>query len=546
MEHMTPTFSTLRKILVSVVLIGIGIIPNQVTAQVYKPYTVTGYSSASTGYYFICPIMVGANPNGIVPTHMILDEFGDVVYYKPFLNIGFTGDFKINRNGMITYSQDQKFQIMDSTFFVIDSVYTPSGFLYDGHDFQLLPNGNSLMLAEEVIQMDLSTYNLFGINHTNPGSATADVTCGIVLELDQNKNVIFEWHAKDHYNFEDVDITWCGNPNTVDWTHFNAVEMDVDGNLLVSARHFNEITKIDRSTGNIIWRLGGNANQFSFVNDPQMFKRQHDIRKLSNGNYTLFDNGDGNNSIPFHSAKGKEYFLDESLLTAELIWSYENNPGSYSNAMGSFGRNPGGVSIVNYGINNGDEMTFTAIDDAGVKVLEIEFDDVLWSYRAFHYDTLPWNLNRPSITCVYDGSQYFLDAGAGHTSYLWSDGSITQIIPITALDTFTVFVPKGDGGFISSVKFIVDDLSDPCGNVSLSELASSKYNIYPNPVDDQLFITFETANASGWIELTDLAGKILLSLDAQSGTNSVIDTRNLAKGTYLVNYKGIVKRFVKN
>ncbi|MBL0341784.1 MAG: aryl-sulfate sulfotransferase [Bacteroidetes bacterium] len=156
---MTPTFSMLRKILLLAVLICFGITPLQVSGQGYPPYTVTSYSTASTGYYFICPIKVGANPNGIVPTHMILDEIGDVVYFKPFNNIGNTGDFKINQNGNITYSLDGKYFLMDSTFVVIDSVETPSGYMFDGHDVQLLPNGHILMLAEEIIQMDLSSYN---------------------------------------------------------------------------------------------------------------------------------------------------------------------------------------------------------------------------------------------------------------------------------------------------------------------------------------------------------------------------------------------------
>ncbi len=543
MPLMSFTSPVLRKIFILLVLTGINF---KVSGQGYPPYTVTGYSAASTGYYFICPIKVGANPNGIVPTHMILDEFGDVVYYEPFNNIGNTGDFKINKNGNITYSQDQKFYILDSTFFVVDSVFTPSGFLNDGHDIQILPNGHILLLAEENIVMDLSGYNLFGLNHTNPGSSTANVRCGIVLELDENKNVIFEWHAKDHYDFEDIDISFCNNPNTVDWTHYNAIEMDVDSNLLVSSRHFNEIKKINRATGAIMWRLGGNANQFNFLNDPQMFKRQHDIRKISNGNYTLFDNGDGNISTPYHSASGKEYQLNETLLTAELIWSYENNPSSYSSAMGSFERKPGGVSIVGYGMNSNDDMIFTAVDDAGVTALEIEFDDILWSYRSFHYDTLPWNLNRPQITCFDNGGQYFLDAGAGHTNYLWSDGSTTQIIQITSLDTFHVFVPKGDGGFISSEKFIVDDLSDPCGTVSVNEPAKNVFNIYPNPVGNELILTFDLANNNGWVTITDLAGKELISLEVHGGSRSVIDTYDLAKGTYFVNYDGNVKRFVKN
>ena len=106
-------------------------------------------------------------------------------------------------------------------------------------------------------------------------------------EQDANKNVVFEWHSKDYFNFTEVDTMRLLNPANVDWTHFNAVELDDDGNILVSVRHFNEITKVNRSTGAVMWRLGGKMNQFTFTNDSTQFIGQHDIRRIANGNITI-------------------------------------------------------------------------------------------------------------------------------------------------------------------------------------------------------------------------------------------------------------------
>src|SRR2546422_8452549 len=49
--------------------------------------------------------------------------------------------------------------------------------------------------------------------------------------------------------------------------HGNSIELDSDGNLLLSSRHMSEITKIDRQTGDIIWRMGLNSkhNDFTFL-----------------------------------------------------------------------------------------------------------------------------------------------------------------------------------------------------------------------------------------------------------------------------------------
>ena len=75
----------------------------------------------------------------------------------------------------------------------------------------------------------------------------------------------------------------------IDLVHGNALALANDGNLLLSSRNQSEITKINLQTGEIMWRLGGKANQFTFV-DGQPFAYQHDVRQLSNGNITIFDN----------------------------------------------------------------------------------------------------------------------------------------------------------------------------------------------------------------------------------------------------------------
>ena len=87
-------------------------------------------------------------------------------------------------------------------------------------------------------------------------------------------------------------------------------------NLIISTRNFNEITKINRHTGEIIWRLGVERNQFQFINDNRGFGRQHDASVLSNGNLALFDNG--HFLIPQYSSY-VEYEIDEQNFTATLV-----------------------------------------------------------------------------------------------------------------------------------------------------------------------------------------------------------------------------------
>jgi len=72
-----------------------------------------------------------------------------------------------------------------------------------------------------------------------------------------------------------------------DWGHANALFIDKDGHYLISWRDFNEVWKINNTTGNIIWKYGVNS-----INDPEhKFYSQHHIQINMDGDYMLFDNG---------------------------------------------------------------------------------------------------------------------------------------------------------------------------------------------------------------------------------------------------------------
>ena len=65
------------------------------------------------------------------------------------------------------------------------------------------------------------------------------------------------------------------SPSTpYDYFHINAVNLDTDGNLLISGRAVSTIYKVDRHTGNIIWRLGGKESTFTLGPGVQ-FNGQH-------------------------------------------------------------------------------------------------------------------------------------------------------------------------------------------------------------------------------------------------------------------------------
>lgn len=503
-------------------------------------YTAVVNGTPGTGYYFVAPLSKGNIGN----LHMLLDSIGRLVYYKKFFGPN-TFDFKLQPNGFISYARTDQFYLMDSTFTIVDSVACQAGISTDFHDMQILPNGHYLMLGEETVTMDLSSYNFF-LQNNSPGSATADVLCLVIQELDINKNVVFEWHAKDYLPFDGVDEHWLNSPANVDWTHSNAVAMDTDGNILVSSRHFNEITKINRNDSSVMWRLGGKYNQFTFIGDTTPFYGQHDIRRLSNGNITLYDNG--NHIVP-HGARALEYQLDEINKTAELKWSYTYDSAMFAYATGNVQRLQNGNTLINYGINSSvRNIYFNVVDSSGNEQFQLTFDDTLFSYRSYNFN-LPYTLPRLQISCFDSAGTKYLDAGAGYSSYRWNDGTTTQLLAVSTPGDYNVFVPFGQNGFLSSEVITVTDINNPC-STGFSDLdIAFPVKLYPNPVRDVLIIKINNTvfrNGSLPITISDATGRTVVAQRKSSSGNEVtLNISNLDPGMYVISVNNSVSRFIK-
>ena len=306
---------------------------------------------------------------------MILANDGTPLFYQRLIGAGF--DFKVQAPGRLTYfdANTGAFYALNGNYAVVDSFRVGNGYYTDIHDFQLLPNGHALLIAYDNHVVDMS--------QIVPGGRPDAVVAGLIIqELDRAKSVIFQWRSWDHFQITDTvrDLTAA----TIDYAHGNAVEPDADGNILISSRHMNEITKINREDGHIIWRLGGKNNEFAFMNDPDGFNHQHSIRRLANGHVILFDNG--NLHTPPYS-RAVEYALDEAAKTATLVWQYRSSPDVFGFAMGSVQRLANGHTVIGWGAA---APALTEVAPDGTKVEEAAFETPgVLSYRAFRHDWPP-------------------------------------------------------------------------------------------------------------------------------------------------------------
>jgi hypothetical protein len=107
-----------------------------------------------------------------------------------------------------------------------------------------------------------------------------------------------------------------------DYFHINSVDVDSDGNLLVSARNTWTVYKIDHGSGEVIWRLGGKKSTFT-MGAGTNFEWQHDARRQSDGSITLFDDAGSPQQEP--QSRGLLLQVDEGARTASLVREYTDN-----------------------------------------------------------------------------------------------------------------------------------------------------------------------------------------------------------------------------
>jgi hypothetical protein len=252
--------------------------------------------------------------------------------------------------------------------------YTMQGHTTSLHEFLLLENGNHMMFSYEERIMDMSAYE---------GHPQAIVMNVIIQELDSAGEVVWEWSGWDHFDFDDTvrraQLTH-EPPDPVDFVHPNGLALDLDGNLLLSSKHLDEITKINRETGQIMWRLGGAAdprNEFTFIGDPlNGFSAQHMPVVLENGNLLLFDNGTAHEP---RQSRVVEYALNPDARTATLVWAYSN--GQYASGMGSVQRLENGNTFIGWGSSQG--VAVSEVTPAGQAVFELTLPPSQISYRAY-------------------------------------------------------------------------------------------------------------------------------------------------------------------
>ena len=410
----------------------------------FPSLTVTTCDTNAVGEGYIFLEVTDSSTNGGYYV-MMLDNSGSPVWYQSVTN--YTYDFRPLPNGYLHYANiyhthswtgggDCIHEILDDGYNPEEAITAGNGYVADSHDIQMLPNGHVLLEGYYLTQMDVSKYVVGGY----PNALVAGC---IIQELDQQRNVVLQWRSWDHFTiptyFPPTAFTNPAAKNPViDALHINGVVMDTDGNLLVS--NFGmDVWKINRQTGQIMWRLGGPANQFSFVGENPLLAlghfSGHTLSRLDNGDILIYCNADQQAT---RSSKVYEYKLDETHKIATLVWSYAPATNYYAWHYGSAQRLSNGNTFIGWGgadimpgiggVTNQWIPACTEVTSNGTVVFQMAFNDPkMASYRAYRFAYPP--ASQALVSSVYEpanGNTYDFDptgvsitvndGGGGYTS----------------------------------------------------------------------------------------------------------------------------------
>ncbi|HEV2592264.1 MAG TPA: arylsulfotransferase family protein [Gaiellaceae bacterium] len=384
-----------------------------VTQPTFRVPTIDVLTRAypAPGYLFVATLN-GPGQRG----PCILDDHGNVVWFKPLDKTAI--DFRVQQYGgkpVLTWWEGQISQlgvgqgegvILDQTYTEIARVRAGNGLQADVHELLLTPKGTALVTIYNSVQRDLTAVG---------GPASHNTWDSIIQEIDiKTGNVLFEWHSLDH-----VPITDSYAPvlDPYDYFHINSIEVDYDGNLIVSARNTSAIYKIDKSTGNVMWVLGGRSSTIQ-MGPRVFFMYQHDARVHPDGTLTLFDDGPGPSS---QAARAIRLGVDTVGRSAVLLQEYVHKDPLMVAAMGNAQQLAGDAMLVGWGT----QPYMTEFGPLGDVRFDAKFTGDAWNYRTFRNPWVGTPKAKPAVVVkkhVGKSTVYASWNGSTQTAYWRIDG----------------------------------------------------------------------------------------------------------------------------
>jgi arylsulfate sulfotransferase len=352
--------------------------------------TVTSVNNPTDGTILVAPFNINGTGSGNL---YMLDKNGSVLNSKTFpSNILDFKKWLINGVTMYSYNEynPNGYHIPGVTYSAGDEVITDANLneigrfdflpangrsssqnLLDSHDFILLSQRHYIGIGYYQKKVD----NIPASLNPSPG---LQIVAPIVQEVNNDK-VTWEWDATNYPELylSSTSGNFSDSTQIDDYAHMNSLFLDPnDSNLIISFRYLNEIIKVSRKDGSIIWRLGGANSDFPLTSDQKTIW-QHNATLADSGQTLLvFDNGEAGVRA---FTRIVEYQLDEVNKHVLSFKSFPIPNNVFTSAMGSVQKR-GNTYFIDGGTGN---YVLEADYTTGKILFQMTMTEP--SYRAFKY-----------------------------------------------------------------------------------------------------------------------------------------------------------------
>ncbi len=377
---------------------------------------------------------------------MILDVTGEIVWFQPSAQL--TTNLQVQQyrgRPVLTYWQGKivngigygEGHLLDASYRSVATIKAVKGLQVDLHELTITPQNTALVTAYREQPADLSAIG---------GPAKSSVFEGVIQEIDiETGKLLFEWQSLDHVGVDESYIKATKGP--ADYFHINSIALWDDESLLVSARSTWAAYRINRKTGEVIWRLGGKKSDFA-IEQGAHFEWQHHIRRVAASKITVFD--DAATPAEEHQSRALILNVDETRRRVTLDRAYTHPANLLTYYEGSVQLLSDGHVFVGWGT----EPYSSEFDPAGNLIFDARFPSNDQSYRAFRYN---WS-GRPATSPILVVDHDDIGGYSAHVSWngatevahweVWSgksDHDLSRIaaVPKTGFETAITVHPVG-------------------------------------------------------------------------------------------------------
>jgi Arylsulfotransferase (ASST) len=272
-------------------------------------------------------------------------------------------------------------EIGNHAYHPVKAIHAGDGLQTDLHDLQLTSRGTALITAYETTRTDLTSVG---------GSRRGRTFVGHIQEIDlATGRVLFDWNSLDHVGIDESYQPPPRSDQGYDYIHVNSVAEMHDGNLLIGARNTCALYKVDRSTGQVLWRLNGKRSDFA-VSSAARFWWQHDARAHGSSVITVFDNAGPDKE---RQSRGLVLSVDTRAQRVELTRAFLHPAGFIAGTLGNVQLLGDGGAFVGWG----SQSYFSQYAPDGRLILDGELPIGVRSYRAYVADWVGRPADRPRI-----------------------------------------------------------------------------------------------------------------------------------------------------